>query len=402
VLSPDRPLVGDTRYVNSGCNAANIPQASAGVTIAVTHAFNCTFQQKAEQVELRGYRGLIMFAPSNAEFPPLSCDQLTNLLFANYTGNVMTLFVSREVGFRIMGLDEGFTCGGQNPTPTPTAPAAGIEGNPVDISAAFDGWGYTHLYRNTPTDLEAVDHFAIEEAKDERYSRGFGDLSVHEFATDPEVNLAYSSYYSGGLRVMSFGPQGLAEVGKYIDQGGNNFWGVEQFTAADGGRMIAMSDRDYGLYILRYTGPGAVLPPEPAPAPTGGGDQGGVAGVQVASSRDATRPRISLLSAGKQRVRVLRSGGLRFQMRFDEAVQLEVSLLGRLRNDRGGRSSQRKLASTRISRVGANETVTVTLRPSARLRQRLRRERRMPGVLQVKAVDAAGNAATRVKSLSFR
>jgi hypothetical protein len=124
--------------------------------------------------------------------------------------------------------------------------------------------------------------------------------------------------------------------------------------------------------------------------------------VQAASSRDATRPRVSLLSTAKQRVRTLRSGGLVFQMRFDEAVQLEVSLLGRLSNRRGGRSAQRKLATTRIARVGANELVTVTLRPNRALRQRLRRERRMPGVLQVKAVDAAGNQSTRVKSLSFR
>ena len=65
---------------------------------------------------------------------------------------------------------------------------------------------------------------------DERYAFDFGDLSIHEFATDPTVNVAYSSYYSGGMRVFTFGPQGLTETGKFIDQGGNNFWGVEQFT----------------------------------------------------------------------------------------------------------------------------------------------------------------------------
>ena len=39
-------------------------------------------------------------------------------------------------------------------------------------------------------------------ALDERYTSGFGDLSVHEFATDPDVNVAYSSYYAGGMRVL--------------------------------------------------------------------------------------------------------------------------------------------------------------------------------------------------------
>ena len=54
---------------------------------------------------------------------------------------------------------------------------------------------------------------------------------------------------------------GLQQVGAWIDSGGSNFWGVEQFTAADGTRLIAGSDRDYGLVILRYTGPGAAVPP---------------------------------------------------------------------------------------------------------------------------------------------
>ena len=110
-----------------------------------------------------------------------------------------------------------------------------------------------HLYNNDGADLTAVDHFAIEEARDERYALGFGDLTVHEFATDPTENLAYSSYYAGGLRVMSFGDDGLDEVGKFIDEGGNNFWGVEAFDArrrAPDRRL----DRDFGLYLLRYTG----------------------------------------------------------------------------------------------------------------------------------------------------
>ena len=38
---------------------------------------------------------------------------------------------------------------------------------------------------------------------DEAFATGFGDLTVHEFATDPTENLAYSSYYAGGMRVMS-------------------------------------------------------------------------------------------------------------------------------------------------------------------------------------------------------
>ena len=167
---------------------------------------------------------------------------------------------------------------------TPTAgdtpaPAVGTAGLTVELASTHDGWGYAHLYdAETSEELAA---FAIPEALDPRYADGFGDLSIHEFATDPETNLAYASYYAGGLRVFRFSrEQGLQEVGKFIDEDGSNFWGVEQFTDAAGRRLIAGSDRDFGLQILRFTGDDAAAdappggsgatgttPPPPAPPP---------------------------------------------------------------------------------------------------------------------------------------
>jgi hypothetical protein len=141
-------------------------------------------------------------------------------------------------------------------------PNIGIAGNHVTADSVFDGWGYMHLYRNEPNALVAVDHFAISEALDERFGGGdFGDLSVHEFATDATENLAYNSYYAGGMRVLRFGDTGMEQVGAFIDEGGNNFWGVEQFTTPQGDRLFAGSDRDFGLYLFRYTGPGAAQKP---------------------------------------------------------------------------------------------------------------------------------------------
>ena len=104
--------------------------------------------------------------------------------------------------------------------------------------------------------MTEVDAYAIPEALDPSFASGFGTLSIHEFATDPEARLAYSAYYAGGLRVLRFGNRGLRETGRFIDEGGNNFWGVEQFTDR-GDRLIALSDRDFGLYIFEYTGPGS-------------------------------------------------------------------------------------------------------------------------------------------------
>ena len=138
----------------------------------------------------------------------------------------------------------------------------GTVGNDIEATSVFDGWGYTHLYRNDGGTLTAVDHFAIPESLDERFGGGdFGDLSVHEFATDATENLAYSAYYAGGMRVVRFGDSGMEQVGAFIDQRGNDFWGVEQFTTPQGERLFAGSDRDYGLYLFRYTGPGAAQKP---------------------------------------------------------------------------------------------------------------------------------------------
>ena len=112
--------------------------------------------------------------------------------------------MTREVGFRIIGPGRrGYSCGGQSPTPTPAPP---IEGNPGQHRRRLRRLGlHAPVPQHRRRTSTAVDHFAIEEATDERFALGFGDLTVHEFATDPRGNLAYSSYYAGGLRVMSFG-----------------------------------------------------------------------------------------------------------------------------------------------------------------------------------------------------
>jgi len=60
----------------------------------------------------------------------------------------------------------------------------------------------------------------------------------------------------GRQHLAGFDATGITEVGRLIDQGGNDFWGVEltdKFRNA--GRVVAFSDRDYGLYLASYTGP---------------------------------------------------------------------------------------------------------------------------------------------------
>jgi hypothetical protein len=149
-------------------------------------------------------------------------------------------------------------------------PAIGTLGERLRVQGGvFDGWGYLRLH--DAQTLEEIDSFAIPEALDPDFASGFGNLTVHEVKTDPRrgKNLAYSSYYDAGLRVLSFGPDGMEEVGHYIHSDGNDFWGVFPVCAdqclrndRDLGRgshnakrpLLLMSDRDSGLWIFRYTG----------------------------------------------------------------------------------------------------------------------------------------------------
>jgi hypothetical protein len=136
--------------------------------------------------------------------------------------------------------------------------ALGSIGAEIEVGSLFDGWGYVHLF--DAETMEELDTYAIDEAHDPDFAFGFGDLSVHEVAVDPQdPSLAYLSYYSGGLRAIQIqcsNPDDnstceLVEVGGYLDPEGNDFWGVQTFVGEDGFTYILGSDRDSGLWIFR-------------------------------------------------------------------------------------------------------------------------------------------------------
>jgi hypothetical protein len=257
-LEPSELFAGDTRFVGVGCDPATIPPADATHTIAVIERGVCSFEEKAFFAEFQGYEGFVIF---NSNSTNAGCETIINMVFSDPSPvTIKGFFVGRRDGLRILGVHDPatYTC-----TPggafTP-APAIGWDGETLEIRIEFDGWGYAHLYdAKTSAHLDA---FAVPEGVDERYAQDFGVLSIHEFATDPTEYLAYSSYYSAGIRVLQFDrANGLRQVGAFIAPEGNDFWGVEQFTTPQGERLIAGSDRDFGVYILRYTGPGRAQPP---------------------------------------------------------------------------------------------------------------------------------------------
>jgi hypothetical protein len=242
-ISPEQSLEGDTRYVGLACTVGDVP-APNGATVAVIERGVCAFTDKVQAVEAAGYDGAIVFNSDAAG----NCDALVSMLVE---AGIPAVFVSRTDGFRILtgGLPADYTCDDEGGTLVSTA--IGAPGQKVDIEAVFDGWGYVHMY--DARTMEDIDQYYVPESQDPDLADGFGDLSVHEVATDPDQNLAYISYYSAGFRVVAYDDSGMTEVGKFIDEGGNNFWGVEVHKM-NGHKYILASDRDSGLYILQYDG----------------------------------------------------------------------------------------------------------------------------------------------------
>ncbi|MFP5343521.1 MAG: PA domain-containing protein [Candidatus Limnocylindria bacterium] len=240
-------LAGPTRFVGQACGS--VPAPGGTDVIAVMERGTCSFQAKFDNVTAAGYSAGIVFNSNDPAASP-NCEGLVGMLA---TVTIPSFFVARSAGFEILGV-AGYDPDACLSGPNPPLPAVGTAGLPISISVSFDGWGYVHLY-SYPSMTE-LDTYAIPEAHDVTMASGFGDLSVHEVAMSHQKNdLAYFSYYSGGFRVARIVDDELVEVGRFIDEGGNNFWGV-QVWEHEGKEYVLASDRDYGVYILEYTGPG--------------------------------------------------------------------------------------------------------------------------------------------------
>jgi hypothetical protein len=236
-------ISGVVTYVGDAC--APVP---AGSGTALVERGTCTFQSKLDAIVAAGYTAGIVFQNHRS-------DCLGQVSMAA-EGSIPFVFANRFAGLRLLGVP-GVTEATACTTDTPTS-----GGESTTIKAAFDGWGYVRLFGtdvpSTPGktgSIRQIDTYSVPEAQDPAYARGFGDLSVHEVAMDPENNnTAYLSYYAAGLRVVKYGRNGIQEVGAFIDQGGNNFWGVEVWKDETGEQYVLASDRDYGLYVFHFDG----------------------------------------------------------------------------------------------------------------------------------------------------
>ncbi len=221
----------------------------------------CFFSEKVETAQLLGYDAVVI---ANHHDGALGGDG-PDSYFCGGQGHEFDITISALcVGHDAMHELFDDATPADNYVYPETEPAIGSVGDNVAVTTQFDGWGYVHLF--DAASGQDLDTFAIPEAMDPAYASGFGDLSVHEVATDPnDPSMLYLSYYSGGLRALQIQCSDpgdtstceLVEVGGYLDAEGNNFWGVETIDdpANPGETLILASDRDYGLFIFRTRDP---------------------------------------------------------------------------------------------------------------------------------------------------
>ncbi|MDQ4075627.1 MAG: hypothetical protein M3220_05185 [Chloroflexota bacterium] len=244
---PETPVEGETVFVGRACNDDPAPPPATGENqIAVAERGACTFTEKVANVEAAGgYEAIIIM---NSEGP----DRCTALVNMGVEGNIPVVSVGRDTGFDFFDVpfDLEACLAGEGTEQAPID--IGTTGDRVRLEAVFDGWGYVHLF-NTET-LEEIDAYAAGVALDPAFATGFGNLTVHEVATDPDENLGYLAYYAAGFRVIEFGADGIREVGHFLAEEGNDFWGVEVIEGPDGETLILTSDRNTGLWIFRFTG----------------------------------------------------------------------------------------------------------------------------------------------------
>ena len=232
--SPARPST-----IGRACDAdpaVPAPPASGGPYVAVVERGVCPFTEKVANVEAvtanGGYAATIVM---NREGPD-GCGSFG----MSVEGAKPAVSVDRRTGYSFFDIEGQYSeeaCrAGDGSVLAPIT--LGAVGDEVTVRAFFNGWGYVHLYRNGTGKLTELDTYAIPEAMDPRFASGFGNLTVHEVASSQRPSgLVYSSYYAGGFRVFKIDSGKIREVGAFIDQGGNDFWGVEVFRR--GGRSTS-------------------------------------------------------------------------------------------------------------------------------------------------------------------
>lgn len=239
-----RTMTGPTVFVGLACADSEVPPPPTTPLppgeryIALIERGTCPFDEKVARVAGAGYGGAIIFNQADAP------DRLIQASGDPAKGTIPAVFIRRSTAFAILGISP------QAPLTTPLPPP-GTVGWKVSLKSIFDGWGYLRVLDvSNPAEIVEVGQYATENAMNE--SVPAGDRTMHNVIVDGRR--AYIAWYADGIRVVDFSdPANPREVGRFVDtDSGSNFWGVYLFQHPDGNTYVLGSDRDTGLWILRF------------------------------------------------------------------------------------------------------------------------------------------------------
>jgi hypothetical protein len=259
----DAMMNGPAVWAGRGCIASGDPAPPApdslGLTldpgeeaVAVFTRGECFFSDKIAAAEAAGYSAVII---GNSHAGAAGGEAPDTPLCGSQGSEIAGTAAAVCIGHRAMHLLFGDEPNYEGPDDGSDFPPLGTVGEEISVTTEFDGWGYIHLF--DAQTLEDLDTYAIPEAKDESLAAVF-PLSVHEVEADPRGNhqdLFYSAYYQGGARVFRITANAkIREIGHYIRKGGADYWGVQPVPRGKKRPLLLMSDRHFGLHILKYTG----------------------------------------------------------------------------------------------------------------------------------------------------
>jgi hypothetical protein len=242
VDSPSREMAGEVVHVGRGCPAdpaAGLPVADPYLAdpagkIALVQRGACRFDNKVARAQLAGATGVIVYGLNGDESLILmGGDSPVVLGSPDVTGTVITIpavFVQNSTGVLL-----------RNGTPPVTARAA----------AVFNGWGYLRFFDiKDPANPVQIATFATANTNNEAVATE-GTWSVH----NPEVvgNTVYASWYSDGVRILDISkPAAPREIAAWVGEGKPaDAPGVDIWSVVPHGDLLLLSDRNYGLYILK-------------------------------------------------------------------------------------------------------------------------------------------------------
>jgi hypothetical protein len=255
-LYADSRINGPAVWGGTACPGEEVPDAAdhevaeGEEKILIVSRGVCFFSEKVESGELAGWDAVIVGNSHGGSGGGAAPDAT---LCGSQGHPYDPTIVGGCIGHRAMHLVFGDEPAYEGPD-VADMPALGTVGEDVTVTSTFDGWGYIHLLDGKT--LEPLDSYAVPEALDEQYADIF-PLSVHEVKTDARRSkqLGYISWYKAGARVVKVVNKKLREVGHFIAPRGNDMWGVFPIKRGTKRPLLLYSDRDFGLYILKYTGP---------------------------------------------------------------------------------------------------------------------------------------------------